>query len=122
MSDVQEAMHPELRYQKRPVDPSRLDLVREFYADPLGRRSPELQELLLTLRAEPIERKLVILRDQTADTWEVARLDGQRGTLPRRLPGCCFACREEAERTIFRLRWEHCTGVALTEPNLRPGG
>ena len=44
------------------VDPSRLDLAREFKSNPTGPHSPELQKLLKLLRWEPLAGRFVVVQ------------------------------------------------------------
>ena len=43
------------------VDPTRLDLCREFRDNPIGRHSPDLQKLVKLLRWERIESRYLLV-------------------------------------------------------------
>ena len=95
------------------VDPGRLDLAREFMGDPFGPHSAELQRILNVMRAAPVAGKHVILMSGPYRRWSVARLSGIRGEPAERIEGLCFDNPEDAERAVFRLRWEAHTGQPL---------
>ena len=94
------------------VDPTRLDLAREFKANIYGRHSGELQRVLNLFRSEPNEGRYVLIREGKPGPWALAQYDTRPGTLPRRL-GPVFASLEEAEWAVFKLRWKKFTGQDL---------
>ena len=95
------------------IDPGRLDLAREFERNPWGPHSAELQRILNVMRAAPLAGKHVILMSGPYRRWSVARLSGVRGEPVERIEGLSFDNPEDAERAVFRLRWEAHTGQAL---------
>jgi hypothetical protein len=94
------------------VDPTRLDLAREFKANIYGRHSGDLQRILNLFRMEPQDGQHVLIRDGKQGPWALAAYDPTPGTLPRRL-GPVFASWEEAEWAVFKLRWKKFTGQDL---------
>jgi hypothetical protein len=94
------------------VDPTRLDLAREFKANIYGRHSGELQRVLNLFRSEPNEGRYVLIREGKPGPWALAQYDTRPGALPRRL-GPVFASVEEGEWAVFKLRWKRFTGQDL---------
>lgn len=92
-------------------DKSRIDLAREFKANPYGRHSPNLQYLLNYMR-RPTEQPFHVL---------VVRVPGKRWRLATIAPGAVAAPRltelefsrlEDAEWYVFRERWACLAGEA----------
>lgn len=102
------------------IDPSRLDLVREFQNHPLGPHSAELQAVLIKMRGMPIANKYCLIVAKPHQTWLLARMTGEP-LRPEPVPGYVFSSIEEAEWTIFKLRWQELTGddldAALDQPS-----
>lgn len=97
------------------IDPSRLDLAREFRARPYGPHSADLQRMLNIMRAGPYPGRYVLIQRKLGDPFELARLGAQRGDPPTVL-GPIYATRPEAEWAVFKLRWEALTGHPLELP------
>lgn len=51
------------------IDPSRLDLAREFRERPFGPHGPELQKLLKILRWEPFDDRIVGVQLRRGGPW-----------------------------------------------------
>ena len=90
------------------VDPTRLDLAREFRAKPFGGHSVELQQLLHLMRAGPIEGRHFLYITKPHAEWTLARMSETRPLQPR-LIGPVFTRLDEAEFHVFRLRWKELT-------------
>ncbi|HEV7370719.1 N,N-dimethylformamidase beta subunit family domain-containing protein [Arenibaculum sp.] len=105
------------------IDPSRLDLAREFKRRPLGAHSPDLQAVLDRMRSMPIEGKHCLIVTKPHAQWLLARMSGTP-PMPVPVPGIVFTDPAEAEWTVFKLRWQALTGhdlaSALVEPALPP--
>uniref|UniRef100_UPI0031D3D304 hypothetical protein n=1 Tax=Inquilinus sp. TaxID=1932117 RepID=UPI0031D3D304 len=105
------------------IDPSRLDLAREFRSRPFGLHSPELQAVLIRMRSLPIEGKHCLIVLEPRARWLLARMEGQP-LRPVPVPGIVFTDLAEAEWAVFKLRWHALTGhdlaAALGEPALPP--
>lgn len=101
------------------IDPSRLDLAREFRKRPLGLHSPELQAVLNRMRSVPIEGKHCLIVTKPNAEWLLAQMRGDPPS-PHVVPGVVFTDLLEAEWTVFKLRWQALTGhdlaAALGEP------
>ena len=95
------------------IDPSRLDLAREFKAKPLGPHSPDLQKLLKIMRWDPVEGRRVALQPEPGGPWYVARLTGPKGHPIELFRQRAYATLPEAWWTLFRQRWEDHTGQTL---------
>jgi hypothetical protein len=95
------------------VDPSRVDLAREFKANIYGRHSGDLQRILNLFRSESQERQYVLIREARHGPWALALFDVRSQDTPHRL-GPVFASWEEAEWAVFKLRWKHHTGQDLS--------
>ncbi len=94
------------------VDPGRLDLAREFRAQPFGGHTPALQELLALMRTGPIEGRHFLWLSKPHKEWTLARMSDTRPLKPI-LIGPSFTSLEEAEWHVFKLRWEQLTGHTL---------
>ena len=95
------------------IDPTRLDLAREFKAAPLGPHSPDLQKLLKIMRWDPVDGRIVAMQPDQEGPWYLARLSGRKGhpiELFRQRP---YATLLEAYWGLFRKRWEDHTGQKL---------
>jgi hypothetical protein len=90
-------------------DKTRLDLVREFRANPFGEHSPDLQYLLHILRTPGPEPFHVLLIDRPGERWILATLE-PGGKSPPRPTNTVFTDLAEAEWHVFRLRWARLAG------------
>ncbi len=95
------------------VDPSRLDLAREFKHNPTGPHSPELQKLLKLLRWEPIAGRFVVVQPQHGGPWYLARTTGPKGHPIEIFRSRGYETLPQAHWALFRKRWEQQTGQAL---------
>ena len=109
-----------LDYHSTPLDPSRVDLAREFRARPFGVHSPELQVLVNRMRSLPLEGKHVLISVAPGERWMLGRLHGDPPRV-RRLPEHVFDSVEAAEWFVFKLRWQRLCGqpLDLDEPEVR---
>jgi hypothetical protein len=82
------------------------DLVAEFEKSPFGPHSSMLQEILDRFRAEPIPDKYVLVCLEPYRQWALARLPKSRGGEIAIMADRIFSSLEDAERTVFALRWE----------------
>jgi N,N-dimethylformamidase len=96
------------------VDESRIDLAREYRANPLGPHSSDLQKLLKILRWEPFEDRIIAVQPQRNGPWHLARSTGRKGSPIEVFDGTTYATNPEAQWAIFRKRWERHTGQPLT--------
>ena len=96
------------------IDPERRDLVEAFLENPSGPHSPELQRLVNALRFEKsMTGKYVAVETKRHEEWTLAQLPAARYTPLILHHDQIFASLEDAERAIFRLRWEAATGQRL---------
>ena len=96
------------------IDATRRDLVAAFNANPRGPHSPELQRLVNTLRFEPtMKGKYAVVCTKPHEEWTLAQLPGERGVPIRMHTDRVFTSLDDAERAIFKLRWEAHTGETL---------
>jgi N,N-dimethylformamidase len=95
------------------IDPSRLDLAREFKTNPIGPHSPDLQKVLKLMRWEPIAGRFVVVQPRTDGPWYLARTTGPTGHALELFRAHGFATQAEAHWALFRKRWEQHTGQAL---------
>lgn len=91
---------------------SREALFAEFDRNPVGHHSPALERLLLRFRSLPIAGKHVLLALEPHRRWQLATLTGRRGDPVRPIDGQVFTDLLEAERAVFRLRWQALLGGA----------
>jgi hypothetical protein len=105
--------------ERRPgIDPSRLELVREFRARPIGHHSAELTAMLAILRSGAVTGKYCLICTRPHEEWVIARMSGVRGVAPVVEDNRVFRSVEEAEWEVFKLRWTEECGVTLDEDAL----
>ncbi|MDX1423417.1 MAG: hypothetical protein R3322_09775 [Kiloniellales bacterium] len=92
------------------IDPERDDLVAEFLRRPFGHHSAELQRLLNVLRGGPVKDRYVLVCTKPHREWVLGQLSGVRGEPPRIFDDRVYTSAEDAERAVFKLRWEQRTG------------
>lgn len=92
------------------IDPERTDLVEEFLRQPFGHHSGELQRVLNVLRGGPVKDRYVLICTKPHREWVLGQLSGVRGEPVRVLANRVFTSAEDAERAVFKLRWEQKTG------------
>lgn len=99
---------------KPQIDPSRLDLAREYRERPFGRHSPELQALLNVMR-----------RAENCQDLILVSIDTNRWVLGKRLPdgkppeldtSQVFDRLEDGEWEAFKRRWKALSGQDLVLP------
>ncbi len=95
------------------IDSTRLDLVREFKANPLGPHSVELQRIVTRLRSERSAGHYVLVARVPHREWVLGKLSGKRGVDLTLLDNHVFTSIVDAEWTVFKLRWEAVTGQAI---------
>jgi N,N-dimethylformamidase len=93
-------------------DKTRLDLAREFRANPFGEHSPDLQYLLNIMRTPGTEPFHVLLVDQPYERWTLAEIE-PGGRKPPRRTNMVFSDLKEAEWHVFKLRWARLAGEEL---------
>ena len=90
-----------------------LELAREFITTPIGHHSPNLQRLLRTIRSGPIKGKYALLMTRPGRQWTLICCSGHTGIPPIICWDKVFNSLEQAEREVFRLRWQELTGSKL---------
>jgi len=85
-------------------------LFAEFDRTPIGHHSPALERLLLKFRGAPVPGKYVLLVLEPHRRWMLATLTGRRGDPVRPIDNRIFTDLLEAERAVFRLRWQALVG------------
>lgn len=90
-------------------DKSRLDLAREFRANPFGQHSPDLQYLLNIMRAPSEAPFHVLMVDKMGERWTLALKEPGTRTPPRRT-NMVFSDLKDAEWYVFRQRWAAMAG------------
>src|SRR5262249_3615182 len=95
-------------------------LAEEFFRNPLGRHSPTLQRLLREFRRQPLDGKHALLCTKPGREWTLAQLPGERGKELTIHWGVTFSSVEDAERHVFRLRWERHFGAPLADTPAAP--
>jgi hypothetical protein len=91
-------------------DKTRLDLAREFKANPFGEHSPDLQYLLNILRAPKPGAFHVLLIDKAGERWTLAMMEPGKAPKPTNI---VFTSLAEAEWHVFRERWAAMAGEDL---------
>ena len=100
------------------IDPTALDLAREFRARPIGEHSAALEQVLSLLRAGPVKGKYCLVCTEPHRRWVLARLSGERGVAPVLQENRVFTSLAEAEWEIFKLRWHEASGHELRDEDL----
>lgn len=96
------------------IAPERRDLAEAFLENPSGPHSPELQRLVNALRFEKdMTGKHVVVETKRHEEWTLAQLPAVRYSPLILHHDQVFTNLEDAERAIFRLRWEAATGQKL---------
>lgn len=99
----------------QPIDPERLDLVRQFHAQPFGPHSPELLELLKVLRWAPVDDRYIIVQPDPDGAYEVVKQTGRRDSALYTVAGESYDNLAAAQCGVFRKRWEAHTGLRLAQ-------
>ena len=86
-------------------------LVAEFGRSPFGRHSVALQEIINRFRAEPVADKYILICLTPHKKWVLGRLPPRRGGDLAVMSDFLFSSLEEAERTVFALRWDRHNGL-----------
>ncbi len=87
-------------------------LAQEFRARPYGRHSADLQRVLNRMRSEPFSGRYVLVREHKGLPYRLGRL-GSTPADPISYTGDTFQTLEDAEWTVFRLRWRKLFGTDL---------
>jgi hypothetical protein len=93
-------------------DPKRFDLAIEFYVNPLGEHSPDLQYLLHLMRTPSCEHFHVLLNERPNERWRLAVMTPGAPCAPF-LTEHTFTSLEQAEWHVFKLRWTSLGGEDL---------
>jgi len=96
------------------LDPDRLDLAREFKAQPYGRHSDDLQRLLNAMRGGGFAGRLVAICLRRHKEWALGRMGAGPYDAIRRIDARVFTAFEDIEWEIFRIRWREMTGRELS--------
>jgi hypothetical protein len=90
-------------------DKTRLDLAREFRANPFGQHSPDLQYLLNLMRTPSDKPFHVLLVDKMGERWTLGLMQPGGRQAPQRT-NVVFTDLKEAEWHVFKLRWAELAG------------
>lgn len=90
-------------------DKTRLDLAREFKANPFGQHSPDLQYMLHLMRVPTQALFHVLLVDKMGERWTLGLMEPASRKPPRRT-NVVFTDLKEAEWHVFKLRWAALAG------------
>ena len=93
------------------IDPSRLDVAREFKAKPFGEHSPELQYVLNHMRTRQTPDFACLIMTDPGKRWVLA-YQPTGGGVPT-MTNQTFDRLEDAEWHVFKLRWKDITGQDL---------
>jgi len=95
------------------IDPARdFPLAQEFWAQPIGRHSPNLQRLMRVMRSEPAREKPCLMVIEPGRKWELVQVSGPPEN-PVLSLGQTFTSYLDAERAVFAMRWKKLTGTDL---------
>jgi hypothetical protein len=93
-----------------PIDPSRVDLAREFQDNVRGPHSGDLRRVLNRMRGGPMPGKYVLVVLSPGREWVLAQLPARRGDPIQVHEDVVFTSLDDAEWSVFRLRWRDITG------------
>lgn len=85
-------------------------LAQEFRARPYDRHSADLQRVLNRMRSEPFSGRYVLVQERKGSPYRLAQL-GSTPAEPISYTGDTFDTLEEAEWTVFKLRWRRLFGT-----------
>ena len=86
------------------IDPTRLDLAREFKEKPLGPYGAELQKLLKLMRWEPTDDRFFVVQSEHEGPWYLARSTGPKGHEIEIFRARPYRNVTEAHWAVFRKR------------------
>ncbi len=95
------------------LDQSDLQFAREFLADPVGYHSPGLQRVLNRMRGADWAFKYVLVTQERHGRWLLGKMPRNRGSEIEIIEGVVYTDLLDAERDIFRRRWQDLTGNDL---------
>ena len=104
------------------IDPTRTELIAEYEANPRGPHSHELVMLLHRLRLGPIEERCVPVCTVPGREWAVGRMPTERGRPIAMVEGAVYDNPLDADRKVFRLRWQAATGQEPASDTTSAGG
>lgn len=104
------------------IDPTRTDLIAEYDANPRGPHSHELAILLNRLRLGPMEERYVPVCTVPGREWAVGRMPVERGRPIEFVEGAVYDNPEDADRKVFRLRWQAATDRELDSATTSDSG
>ncbi len=93
------------------IDPTRTDLVEEFYKNPSGPHSLELARVVNLLRLLPMEERIIIVCTKPHAEWTLAKMPKARGDRMEYYDDLVFDDYDAAVRKVFQIRWQAATGV-----------
>ena len=96
-----------------PIDATRTDLAREFMANPMGPHGAALQRIVTRMRDTESAGRYVLVTSVPYQEWVLGTLSAKRGTDVTLIEDQVFRSIEDAERAVFKLRWEAITGEPL---------
>ena len=94
------------------IDPCELAPCEEFFENPSGPHSPDLQRLLTIMRADTVDDPHVIVEIEDG-AFGLGTASDRRGDPVRIYEGVHFETYGDALRAMFKLRWEMLTGHPL---------
>ncbi|MCB1738921.1 MAG: N,N-dimethylformamidase [Gammaproteobacteria bacterium] len=95
------------------IDPTRLDLAREFKRQPFGPHSQDLQKVLKIMRWDDARQRYISVQLRPGGSWYLARSSGGRGHPLEVYLQPEFSDQPSAQWAVFRMRWQMHTGQAL---------
>jgi hypothetical protein len=94
------------------IDPNRIDLAKEFKANPYGEHSPDLQYLLNLMRRPGDQPYHLLVMTEPFRRWTLA-VNDPKDPGPPKLTNQVFDRLEDAEWEVFKLRWKVLAGTDL---------
>ena len=81
--------------------------------NPMGPHSAALQRIVTRMRDTEAAGRYVLVTRVPYQEWGLGQLSGQRGVDLTLLEDHVFTSLEDAERAVFKMRWESITGTPL---------
>ena len=79
----------------------------------MGPHSAALQRIVTRMRDGEIPGRYALVVSVPYREWVLAKISGQRGVDVTLVEDQVFTSLEDAERAVFRMRWEEITGEPL---------
>jgi hypothetical protein len=99
------------------IDPAQdRRFVEEFRRCPIGKHSPGLMRVLISMRVDPSGNQLILICRKPFAEWVLATMPPSRAQPIVVEDAPIFTSREAAEWAVFCRRWRRLTGESINLP------